>query len=190
MTTRAFSTLISGNRMRGGELLEAQRGFAVGALLSGTTKKEVADALHCSESYVKRTKRCILNTATTTSRLRMGRPPILTRRDHRWLARIVKKYLKIEFVLLIKEAGFQDYKAERPTISRTTIGRAMAEEELHYFRSKRRPLISKKTAKLRVQLTERLLDQDFKKQPLQFSDECSVKHRSSYNTTQVQRLPL
>ena len=106
MTTRAFSTLILGNRMRGGELSEAQRGFAVGALLSRIIKKEVADALHCSESCVKRTKRRILNTATTTSRLRMGRLPILTRRDYRRLARIVKKYLKIKFVLLIKEVGF------------------------------------------------------------------------------------
>ena len=189
MTTRAFGTLISGNRIRGGELSEAQRGFAAGALSSGTTKKEVADALHCSESCVKRTKRRILNTATTTSRPRMGRPPILTRRDHRRLARIVKKYPKIEFVLLMKEAGFWDYEAERPTVSRTTIGRAMAEEELHHFRSKRRPLISKKTAKLRVQLTERLLDWDFEKQPLRFSDECSVERGSGHNTTWVWRLP-
>src|SRR4051794_18039487 len=103
MTTRAFSTLISGNRMRGGELSEGQRGFAVGALSAGASKGEVADALGCSQSCVKRTKRRIMNTATTTSRPRMGRPPILTRRDHRRLARVIKKFPKIEFIPLMKE---------------------------------------------------------------------------------------
>ena len=48
MKERYFGTEISGNRMRQGELLEAQRNYSIGLLDRGVTKKKVAEVLRCS----------------------------------------------------------------------------------------------------------------------------------------------
>ncbi len=175
--------------MRGGELSERERGYVLGALDHGASTRTAAASLNCSQSCVKDTTKRFTTTHKTASRPRIGRPPVLTRREHRLLARIVKKHPKIQFVPLMKEAGYWDYKAAKPTISTTTIRKALEQEELYHFRTKRRPKITKATARLRLKLVNRLLDWNFKRQPLTFSDECSVERGSGHNTGWVWRLP-
>ncbi|KAH8722683.1 hypothetical protein GQ44DRAFT_657906, partial [Phaeosphaeriaceae sp. PMI808] len=121
MKKRYFGTEISGNRMPKGELLEAQRNYGMGMLDEGAANKKVAEVLRCSKR----------------------RPRVLNDRDIRRLERIVKKYLKIEYLLLIKEAGLWDEEAAQPTISRSTIRNALAAEGLRKFRAKRRLKITR-----------------------------------------------
>ena len=92
--------------MRGGELSERERGYVLGALDHGASTRTAAASLNCSQSCVKDTTKRFTITHKTASRPRIGRPPVLTRREHQLLARIVKKHLKIQFVPLMKEAGY------------------------------------------------------------------------------------
>lgn len=176
--------------MRGGELSDAQRNYCMGMLDGGVPARVVADTLNCSRSCINRTKQRCKTTHQTTSRPRTGQPRILNDRDVRRLERIAKKYPKIEYLPLIKEAGMWDEEASEPTVSFSTIRRALAEEGLRKFRAKRRPKITRETAKLRLQLVELLEEWEWEKEPLTFSDECSVARGSGHNTEWVWRLPI
>ncbi|KAH8732288.1 hypothetical protein GQ44DRAFT_697389, partial [Phaeosphaeriaceae sp. PMI808] len=116
-----FGTEISGNRMRKDE---------------GAVNKKVAEVLRCSKRTVQQIKQRVQTTHSTASRPRIGRPRVLNDRDIRRLERIVKKYLKIEYLLLMKEAGLWDEEAAQPTISRSTVRNALAAEGLRKFRAK------------------------------------------------------
>ena len=122
---RVFGTEIAGNHMRGGELSQAQRGYCLGALRNGALSSEVARDLSCSQRCIQKIKTQSQSTHTTASRLRSSRPPILSKRDYRRLALIVKRSPKIKVVLLIKEAGFWDKEKAQLTISRTTLRKAL-----------------------------------------------------------------
>ncbi len=82
MKTRSFSIEILGNQMRGGELSEGERGYVLGALDYEALARAVAASLNCSQSCVKDTKKRYTITHKLASRPRIGRPPILTRREH------------------------------------------------------------------------------------------------------------
>lgn len=144
MKKRYFGTEISGNRMRKGELSEAQRNYGMGMLDEGATNKKVADVLRCSKRTIQRMKQRVKATHSTASRPRTGRPHVLSDRDIRRLEWIVKKYPKIEYLLLMKEAGLWDDKTAQPTISRHTVRNALAAEGLRKFRARRRPKITRK----------------------------------------------
>ena len=176
--------------MPGGELSEAQRGYAIGQLEAGVRAGKVANTLGCSRRAIQKTKQRCNNTKTTTSATRMGRPAILTRREHRRLLRAVKKFPKIEWIPLFKEAGLWDEEKAKPTVSRRTVTRSLEEEEIRHFRSKRRPLITKDVAKLRLQHTDRWANFDFGEHTVILTDECSVARGSGHNPTWVWRLPF
>ncbi len=82
--------------MPGGELLEAQRNYAIGQLEAGVSVAKVASTLGCVRQTLYNLKHRSYNTNTTTSAPRIGRPSILTRRQHRRLLRVVKKFKKIQ----------------------------------------------------------------------------------------------
>ncbi len=172
-----------------GELSEAQRGYAIGQVEAGVRTGKIAAALRCKRQTIQKLKRRSYNTYTTTSAPRMGRPPILTRRQHRRLLRVVKKFPKIEWIPLFKEAGLWDEEKAKPTVSRRTVARTLEEEEIRHFRSKRRPLIDKATAKLRLQHVDRWSSFDFTQHTVILTDECSVARGSGHNLTWVWRLP-
>ena len=78
----------------------------------------------------------------------MGRPPILTSRDHRRLLIIVKKDPTIEYSALRTAAGLNGDRTT-PPISFRTIARALASTNYSKYRAARRPKINATTAKLR-----------------------------------------
>ena len=186
---RLFGTEISPNRVRGRELIKDERLLCLSKLQDRKGPTEVAEELGCARSCVYKIKQRFLSTYNFESRVWMGRLPKLTRREHRLLARAIKKFLKMQFLPLMKEAGFWDSTTNKPTLSPAILAREMAEEELYHFRAKRRPKISKNTARLRLKLAARLLTWDFERGTIKFSDECSVARGSGHNTTWVWRLP-
>ena len=97
----SFSAEISGNRMRGGELSEAQRIYCLAQVEAGVRTSKVAGALNCSQRCVQKTVARWKATSSNTSRPRAGRPPILTSRDHRQLLRIARKNPRIEYQKLL-----------------------------------------------------------------------------------------
>lgn len=114
----------------------------------------------------------------------MGRPPKLTRRDHRQLLRVVKKDPKIEYSALYREANLWDSATGRPAVSRATIQRALAQMDYHKFRAKRRPLITRIVAKKRLLFTRCWRNFMWGGDTiLKFSDKCSIARGSGHNTT-------
>ncbi len=175
--------------MPDGELSEEQRGYAMGQVDAGLSAGKVSKTLRCTPRAIQKLKRRCYNTNTTTSAYRTGRPPILNRRERRRLVRAAKKFPKIQWTPLFKEAGLWDYEKSKPTISRPTAIRILKEEELFHFRSKRRPLIDATVAKLRLQHVDRWSRFDFSKKTVILTDECSVARGSGHNPTWVWRLP-
>jgi transposase len=80
---RAFSTEISGNRVRNSELSENQRTFIISKAEAGVRTKEIADDLGCSQSCVQKTIKRYNLTGSTASHPRIGRPRKISRRLHR-----------------------------------------------------------------------------------------------------------
>ena len=186
---RSFGTEISGNRMRGGELSEAQRIYCLAQVDAGVSSREVAIALSCTQRCVQKTVSRWKATSSITSQARIGRPAILTSRDHRRLQRIARKNPQIEYHKLMEEAGLWDVGVTHPQVSRRTVQRAMADEGLHKFRAKRRPKISRQTAELRLAVAHAWQGFDWNRRVFRFSDECSVARGSGHDTTWVWRLP-
>ena len=186
---RSFGTEISGNRIRGGELSEAQRVYCLAQVEAGVSTSKVAEALSCTQRCVQKTVARWKATSSTTSQARTGRPPILSSRDYRQLRRCARKNPQIEYSKLIEEAGLQDVRATHPRVSRRTVQRALANEGLRKFRAKRRPKISTRTAKSRLALAHAWQGFNWGRQVFRFSDECSVARGSGHNTTWVWRLP-
>ncbi|KAH8726078.1 hypothetical protein GQ44DRAFT_706380 [Phaeosphaeriaceae sp. PMI808] len=90
MKKRYFGTEISGNRMRKGELLEAQRNYGIGMLDKGAANKKVAEVLRCSKRTVQQIKQRVQTTHSTASQPRTGHLRVLNNRDIQRLERIVK----------------------------------------------------------------------------------------------------
>lgn len=180
---RSFGTEISGNRIRGGELSEAQRIYCLAQVEAGVSTSKIAEALSCTQRCVQKTVARWKATSSTTSQARIGRPPILTSRDHRRLQRIARQNPQIEYSKLIEEAGLRDSGATHPRVSRRTVQRALASEGLRKFRAKRRPKISRLIAKSRLALAYAWQGFNWRRQVFRFSDECSIARGSGHNTT-------
>lgn len=175
--------------MPGGELSEAQRIYCLAQVEAGVPTCEVAKALSCTQRCVQKTVARWKTTSTTTSQPRTGRPPILSRRDHRRLHRITQIHPQIEYRKLIEEAGLWDPPSTHPQVSRRTIHRAMAGEDLHKSRAKRRPKINRRTATLRLTLANTWWNFNWGRRVFRFSDECSIARGSGHNPTWVWRIP-
>jgi hypothetical protein len=65
----------------------------------------------------------------------------------------------------------------------------MAQDGYRKFRAKRRPKITARTARLRLELAESWQGFNWRRQVFRFSDECSIARGSGHNTTWVWRLP-
>lgn len=184
-----FSTEISANRVRGGELSELESAYCLGQLDAGATTREVADTLGCTQRCVQKTVQRWKETSSTISRPRVGRPHKLTSRDHRRLLRIAQKYPHIEYRKLMEEAGLWDANTTHPKVSKRTVQCAMDKEGYHKFRSRRRPKTNKDTARQRLDLADEWTGVGFGRYTIRFSDECSVARGSGHHTPWVWRLP-
>ena len=130
---RSFGTEISGNRMRGGELTEAQRIYCLAQVEAGAKTAEIANVLGCSQRCVQKTIQRWITTSSTTTQPRMGWPPILTSRDHRRLLWIAHQKPSIKYHKLMEEAGLWAPDQAYPDVSTRTVQRAMAQEGYRNF---------------------------------------------------------
>ena len=169
----------------GVELSDAQRVFALAQLEASVTTKEIAATLGCSSRCIQKTVTRWKETSSTTSRRRMGRPPVLNSRDHRRLHRLARRYPKLEYRKLMEEAGLWDAESTHPQVSQRTVQRTLAKESLHKFRAKRRPKITPKTAEQRLEMADTWCGWDWRRGVFRFSDECSIARGSGHNSTWV-----
>jgi transposase len=123
---RPFAIEISRSRMPGGELSEAQRIYVLAQAQGGCSTREIANRLGCTGRAVQKILHRWETDSTYTTHTRMGRPPILTSRDHRLLLWVIKRYPKIEYNALFREAGLWNSHTDLPTVSRSTIQRSLA----------------------------------------------------------------
>ncbi len=175
--------------MRGAQLSDAQRNYAMGQLDAGVKTKEVAETLRCQQRTIQKLKLHCNNTNNASATTRTGRPPVLNRRDFRRLSRIVKKYQKIEYRALMKEAGLWDEEKSKGKVCAATIRHAIEEEGLRHWRAKRTPRITKKTAGLRLKLVERWSNFSWETTPVILTDECMVRRGDGHNPAWVWGLP-
>jgi transposase len=122
---RAFGTEISGNRRPGGELSTQQRDYVLAQTEAGARTKEIADTLGCSQRCVQKTIQRWEATGSNELRPRLGRTPVLTRRDRRLLLRLAKKSPKIEYCKLLEEAGMWPASQDHPNVSCYTVQRLL-----------------------------------------------------------------
>ena len=102
---RQFGDVISGNCRPLQELSTDARAFVVGAKALGGTMSEVAEAIGCHASTIRRTIQQLNTTETTQSRRRSGAPKKLSARDKRALLRIVRASPEINYRDLQARAG-------------------------------------------------------------------------------------
>ena len=174
--------------MPGGELSEAQRVYILAQADADVSTREISETLGCTQRAVQKIIARWKSTTHHTRNDRMGRPPILTSRDHRRLLIIVKRDPTIEYSTLRTAAGL-DGDETTPPVSFRTIARALASTNYSKYRAARRPKINANTAKLRYNWALQWANFDWDHTTLKFSDECSIARGSGRNPRWVWRLP-
>ena len=139
---RPFEAAISGNRQLGHELLERERDCICAAVDGCSGTVEVAAQFNTSQRTVQRTLKRYNETGSNLSKPHSGRSTSLSRRQRRLLLRIARKYPKIEYRQLMKEAELWPADTATPVVSIKTVYRALLTQGLRNFRSKRRPKIA------------------------------------------------
>src|SRR5688572_29993593 len=168
------------------ELTEFDRGIIIGGWLFGHSEREIEAKTGHPKSTVHDTIERYCETGAGSSRPRSGRPPILTDRDKRHIVRIVKsnrqqsaRQLQSNFV-----------QSSGTVVSIKTIKRALHEAGYHSRVAVRKPLISAKNRRDRLQWCRQhqgWTDEQWKK--VIWSDESRFTLFKSDGKTRVWRLP-
>ena len=168
MTPRRALQPLSLNRVAGTELSLEHKHVLYGRARAGESAGEIAIA----EALPKSTVQKVLRQGTTTGSLalatRVGRPKIHNDRDDRKILRIIRINPKITYAGLRREAGLE--------FSRSTYYRILRANGITNWLSKKRPLLTKGHAMLRLAFARKwahLTEDEWLE--FIFSDECSVK---------------
>lgn len=168
------------------ELTEFERGVIIGGWLFGHSEREIEVKTGHPKSTIHDTIERYHETGAGTSRPRSGRPPILTDRDKRHIVRIVRsnrqqsaKQLQNNFV-----------QSSGTVASLATVKRALHEAGYYSRVAARKPLISEKNRRDRLQWCDRhkeWTDEQWKK--VIWSDESRFTLFRSDGRIRVWRLP-
>ena len=120
--------------MPGGELSEAQRVYILAQADADVSTREISETLGCTQRAVQKIIARWKSTTHHTRNDRMGRPPILTSRDHRRLLIIVKRDPTIEYSTLRTAAGLDGDETTLLVLFRT-IARALASTNYSKYRA-------------------------------------------------------
>ena len=142
---RQFGDVISVNRRPLQELSTDTRAFIVGAKALGGTTAEVAEAIGCHVSTIRRTIQRLDTTETTKSRRRSGAPKKLTARDKRAILRIARASPEINYRDLQARAG--------TNVHPRTIQRLLKEYNITNWIAKKRLMLAPIHAQQRLAFT-------------------------------------
>jgi transposase len=117
-----------------GELSEAQRVYILAQADANVSTREISKTLSCTQRAVQKIIARWKLTTYHTRNDRIGRLPILTSRDHRWLLIIVKRDPTIEYSTLRTAAGLDGDKTTLLVLFRT-IARALASTNYSKYRA-------------------------------------------------------
>jgi len=179
---RQFGDVISGNCRPLQELSTDARAFVVGAKALGGTTSEVAEAIGCHASTIRRTIQRLNTTETTQSRRRSGAPKKLSARDKRALLRIARASLEINYRDLQARAG--------TNVHPRTIQRLLKEYNITNWIAKKRPILAPIHAQQRLVFA--LAHQHWgytEWSQVIWSDECSLERGSGKDRKWVFRTP-
>jgi transposase len=168
------------NRSYGNELSPYQRGQISAYKAVGLTNTQISKNLKCGKTTVfdNLIKNPLRNDGKSLPR--KGRPPSLNRVQKRNLLRIIRINPKITYRVLALEIGVD--------VCRTTLYRALKDEGITNWISKKRPLLTPQLAAKRLAWCLKRKDwtwEDWCK--IIFSDECSLERGSGARRTWVFR---
>ena len=99
---KAFANKLNANRMKNGQLSNEQKGCIISARLNGEKPFVLAARYSYHRNTVTKLFARYQRTHTTTSLPRIGRPPLLNRRERRDLFRYIRKDPSTSYAALIK----------------------------------------------------------------------------------------
>jgi transposase len=183
---RAFGTIISGNRQFNHELTSETRAAICAAVACGQTHREVAEAFRVSKTAVTKAIQHFKQHGTFNSKARSGRKPKLTRREKRYIYKLVRKFPKMAFKALILEVNSK--------ISFSTIKRVLRTYHLRKWKSMKRIMLTKEGATERYNFVRYWLDLHYPErlQKLvsgKFSDECTLQNNTNNPVGWIFRFP-
>ena len=129
------------------ELTEFERGLIIGGYLFGHSEREIEEITAHPKSTIHDTIERYCETGTVTPAPRTGRPPILTDRDKRHLEIVVRTNRR----QTIKQIHTNFVQSTGTAVSEWTVKRALYESGYNSRVAARKPLISSKNKKDRVQ---------------------------------------
>lgn len=133
---------ISGNRPKGPDLQPYERGFLLGLSAGGSTPSKIFHTYRVPESTTRSTIALASQRVNQVSQPRIGRPNILSIRDHRHLIRTARINPRIKYRELLKKTGL--------SCSKSTVYRALKAYDLTNWLAKKRPLLTPEVAGLRL----------------------------------------
>jgi transposase len=168
------------------ELTEFERGVIIGGWLFGHSERDIEVKTGHPKSTIHDTIERYRETGAGTSRPRSGRPPILTDRDKRHIVRIVRSNRQQS----AKQLQHNFVQSSGTVASLSTVKRALHEAGYHSRVAARKPLISAKNRRDRMQWCKRhkeWTDEQWKK--VIWSDESRFTLFRSDGRIRVWRLP-
>jgi transposase len=144
---RQFSSEITGNRGKKQELLSKARSSIISKWEAGVMNKDLAAKYGVHRNVIAYTIKRWKEHHTVNSLPRSSRPQTTTRREQRLLVRLVRRYLKIKYRVLMQEAGFLN--THHPP-SKKTVARILKRHGLTNHRCALRPKFNKGVAALRL----------------------------------------
>ena len=139
---RAPLASISGNRPKGPDLHPHERGFLLGLSAGGLTPSKIFHTYHVPESTTRSTITLASQRVNQVSQPRIGRPNLLSVRDHRHLIRIARINPRIKYRELLEKTGL--------SYSKFTVYRVLKAYGLTNWLAKKRPLLTPKVVTLRL----------------------------------------
>jgi len=166
----------SGNRRRGPNLTPDERLRIIAKRECGCAIKELAEEFGRSKRAIKYTIRTYANAATTQERPRSGRVPILSARTKKLIYRKARSTPKIDYAELAKVAQVYSPNGtlSKPP-SKSTLYRALKQCGITNHPCKVRPKLTHARAVRRVRFSRKYRNYNWLRQPIKFSDECSIQ---------------
>jgi transposase len=128
------------------ELTQVERGKIIGFYESGQSYKQISDNIGCNKSTVCRIVKRFLSEGEITKRKRSGRPKLLSEKEEAFLAKRSLRDPKKTLHLLTEEVN--QYRKFR--VSKTTVRRALIDQDLKGRVAARKPLLRTQNVKKRL----------------------------------------
>ncbi|TKA70157.1 hypothetical protein B0A49_13150, partial [Cryomyces minteri] len=159
------------NTLPSHELTPAARGYILGKISEGRKPRELARSIGVPQSTISDTIQKSTIRTNQTSQHRVGRPRSYSDREERRIVIAARKYPTIRYANIKQEANVE--------ISNETIRGILKKHYIFHWISKKRPFLTKQTAKVRLDWARaRVSWTEEQWKNIMWSDECSVERGS------------